>query len=51
MSPLPKTYRLCTFDGVRMEVGLIWLKGRRLSPLADALRKYLEVAVGARTLD
>lgn len=26
-----------------MEVGLIWLKGRRLSPLAEALRKHLEV--------
>jgi DNA-binding transcriptional LysR family regulator len=34
-----------------MEVGLIWLKGRRLSPVAEALRKYLEVAVGARTTE
>lgn len=31
-----------------MEVGLIWLKGRQLSPLAEALRKYLEVAVAGR---
>lgn len=28
-----------------MEVGLIWLKGRRLGPVADALRRYLEVSV------
>jgi DNA-binding transcriptional LysR family regulator len=34
-----------------MEVGLIWLKGRQLSPVADALRKYLGVAVGARADD
>lgn len=30
-----------------MEVGLIWLKGRKLSPVAQLLRRYLEVAVGA----
>src|SRR4029453_19200891 len=29
-----------------MEVGLIWLKGHRLGPVAAALRKYLEVAAG-----
>lgn len=34
-----------------MEVGLIWLKGRQLSPVADALRKYLGVAVAASTDD
>lgn len=34
-----------------MEVGLIWLKGRRLSPVAEAFRKYLQVAVGARSED
>ena len=28
-----------------MEVGLIWRKGHRLSPVADALRRYLEVSV------
>ncbi|MEJ8824569.1 LysR family transcriptional regulator [Variovorax humicola] len=28
-----------------MEVGLIWLKGRKLDPIADAFRKYLEVSV------
>lgn len=31
-----------------MEVGLIWYKGTTLSPVADAFRKYLEAAVGAR---
>ena len=30
-----------------MEVGLIWLRGRRLSPVAEAFRKYLQIAVGA----
>jgi len=30
-----------------MEVGLIWLKGHQLTPVADAFRKYLQVAVGA----
>jgi len=34
-----------------MEVGLIWRKGRHLSPVAEALRRYLEVAVGARATD
>jgi len=34
-----------------MEVGLIWLKGRRLSPVAEAFRSYLQVAVGARSED
>jgi DNA-binding transcriptional LysR family regulator len=34
-----------------MEVGLIWLKGHRLSPVADAFSKYLKVAVGARAED
>lgn len=34
-----------------MEVGLIWLKGRRLSPLAEALRKYLEVSAGTHRSD
>jgi DNA-binding transcriptional LysR family regulator len=29
-----------------MEVGLIWLKGHRLGPVAAALRKYLEASVG-----
>lgn len=29
-----------------MEVGLIWRKGRRLSPVAEAFRRYLQVAVG-----
>jgi DNA-binding transcriptional LysR family regulator len=28
-----------------MEVGLVWPKGKRLSPLADAFRDYLEVSV------
>ena len=31
-----------------MEVGLIWLKERQLSPVADAFRNYLTMAVGAR---
>lgn len=34
-----------------MEVGLIWRKGRRLSPVAEAFRRYLQVAVGARLED
>ena len=34
-----------------MEVGLIWLKGRRLSPVAEAFRSYLQVAVGAHSED
>lgn len=34
-----------------MEVGLIWQKGRALSPVADAFRKYLDVAVSARADD
>lgn len=34
-----------------MEVGLIWRKGHRLSPVAEALRRYLQVAVGARSDD
>ncbi|MEK8025811.1 LysR substrate-binding domain-containing protein [Pseudaquabacterium rugosum] len=34
-----------------MEVGLIWRKGHRLSPVADAFRRYLQVAVGARSED
>lgn len=34
-----------------MEVGLIWLKDRRLSPLAEAFRKYLQLAVGLRADD
>lgn len=34
-----------------MEVGLIWLKGQHLNPVADAFRKYLQVAVGARSED
>ncbi|CAN7760473.1 LysR family transcriptional regulator [Pseudorhodoferax sp. LjRoot39] len=46
--------RICTVplaDPVPpMEVGLIWLKGRKLSPIAEVLRKYLEVAVGPRGL-
>lgn len=33
-----------------MEVGLIWLKGRKLSPVAQLLRRYLEVAVGPHGL-
>jgi DNA-binding transcriptional LysR family regulator len=28
-----------------MEVGLIWLKGRALNPLTEALKKYLEASV------
>jgi len=32
-----------------MEVGLIWAKGRRLSHVAEALRRYLQVAVGGRS--
>jgi hypothetical protein len=27
-----------------MEVGLIWRKGKPLSPIADALRRFLKVA-------
>jgi DNA-binding transcriptional LysR family regulator len=34
-----------------MEVGLVWLRGRRLSPVAEALRRYLQVAVSARAED
>jgi len=34
-----------------MEVGLIWRRGRHLSPVAEALRRYLEVAVAARATD
>lgn len=34
-----------------MEVGLIWGKAQPLSPLAEALRQYLEVAVSARACD
>jgi DNA-binding transcriptional LysR family regulator len=34
-----------------MEVGLIWAKGRQLSLVAEALRQYLQVAVGARSND
>lgn len=34
-----------------MEVGLIWKKSRRLSPVAEAFRNYLEVSVKARTTD
>jgi hypothetical protein len=30
-----------------MEVGLIWQKGQRLSPVAEALRVYLQIAVSA----
>jgi len=31
-----------------MEVGLIWLKGKHLSPVAEAFQKYLEVSVSNR---
>lgn len=34
-----------------MEVGLIWLKGKRLSPVAEAFRKYLEVSAGSGSAD
>jgi DNA-binding transcriptional LysR family regulator len=34
-----------------MELGLIWLRGRRLGPVAEAFRKYLELAVKARSVD
>jgi DNA-binding transcriptional LysR family regulator len=37
-----------TNDIPPMEVGLIWKKGQPLSPIADALRRYLEVASSAR---
>jgi len=34
-----------------MEVGLIWPKGRPLSPVAEAFRKYLEVSVSAQAVE
>ncbi|MBT2302504.1 LysR family transcriptional regulator [Variovorax paradoxus] len=34
-----------------MEVGLIWKKDQTLSPVAEALRQYLKVAVSARVDD
>ncbi|MBT9475160.1 LysR family transcriptional regulator [Polaromonas sp.] len=34
-----------------MEVGLIWLKSKKLSPVADAFRKYLEVSVSAQAVE
>lgn len=34
-----------------MEVGLIWRKGQRLSPVAIAFRKYLEVSLGDHAHD
>jgi len=34
-----------------MEVGLIWLRERQLSPVATAFRTYLTMAVGARARD
>lgn len=34
-----------------MEVGLIWLKGKPLSPVAEAFRKYLEVSVSTQAVE
>jgi len=34
-----------------MEVGLIWLKGHRLGPVAAAFRKYLEVSTGSHGVE
>lgn len=33
-----------------MEVGLVWKKGQRLGPVAQALKEYLELAVGERAV-
>ncbi|MDB5883963.1 MAG: LysR family transcriptional regulator [Polaromonas sp.] len=34
-----------------MEVGLVWLRGNPLSPVAEAFRKYLEVSVSSQAAE